>query len=350
MTGVSEEPALPPMANEVDVVTVGETMVLLVPTVAGSLAKGSALAMYVGGAESNVATYLAELGYRARWASRVGDDPFGLFILRKLASVGVDTQAVVRVPGGRTGMYVKDTFAGRTEVYYYRDGSAARDLSPAALHDALLGGARILHLTGITAALSDTARQLVCAGTLHRPRSARQVSFDVNYRPKLWPAAEAAPVLAEIANNSDLVFVGLDEAQCLWDCRKPADVRAVLPDPATVIVKDGAVGAYSLGAEGEIFVPSLRVKVVEPVGAGDAFAAGYLAASLREEEETARLRLGHLLAAAALRVPSDHGALPPYAWIQETLLLPDDAWAELQLPDSFSPLEGGGGTDSRSGE
>jgi 2-dehydro-3-deoxygluconokinase len=318
-----------------DVVTIGETMVMFAPVEPVPLARAPRLAMYAGGAESNVATHLAELGHHVRWASRLGDDPFGELILRELEDAGVDTRAVVRVPGGRTGVYVKDTHAGSTAVYYYRDRSAARGLTPAVLGDPLLDGARILHLSGITAAISDSSRAMVLAGVRERPDPSRLVSFDVNYRPGLWPAETAAPLLAEVADRSDLVFVGLDEARVLWDCRDPGDVRAVLPSPGTVVVKDGEVGAYSLGPGGDVFVPSPRVRVVEPVGAGDAFAAGYLAAVLEGEAEEARLRVGHLLAAGALSVTSDHGRLPGRAWLRRHLEISAGEWSRLDLSDGW---------------
>jgi 2-dehydro-3-deoxygluconokinase len=266
-----------------------------------------------------------------RWASRLGDDPFGELIVRELEDAGVDTCAVVRVPGGRTGVYVKDTHAGETAVYYYRDLSAACGLTADVLRDPRLDGARVLHLSGITAALSDTSRDLVRAAVGEGRVPGRLVSFDVNYRAGLWPVATAAPLLAEVADRSDLVFVGLDEAGTLWDCTAPADVRTVLPGPGTVVVKDGAAGAYSLVAGGEVFVPSPRVRVVEPVGAGDAFAAGYLAALLEDFGEEARLRFGHLVAAAALSVTSDHGALPSRAWLRDRLESAADVWARLDL-------------------
>ncbi|HEX5118848.1 MAG TPA: sugar kinase [Pseudonocardiaceae bacterium] len=308
----------------VDVVTIGETMVMLVPREPVPLADATSLAVHVGGAESNVAIYLIELGHSARWVSRLGDDPFGEMVLRQIGAAGVDISAVVRVPG-RTGVYVKNPGAGQTTVHYYREGSPAAALGP----DALDAEGRILHLSGITAALSASARELVRTAVRDRVPG-RVVSFDVNYRPALWPVHEAAPVLAELADASDLVFVGFDEARLLWGCPTPAAVRDLLPHPETVVVKDGAVGAYA----GDVFVPTPPVTVVEPVGAGDAFAAGYLAGVLEGLGDRERLRFGHLVAAAALSVRSDHGHLPARSWLCERIDLPDDEWARLDLTGS----------------
>jgi 2-dehydro-3-deoxygluconokinase len=283
-----------------DVVCVGESMALVTPDPPGPLAAGGPLRLDVAGAESTVACYLAMLGARTAWASRVGDDPLGRLLLSRIGSYGVDTSLVEVDPAAPTGVFFKDPgSAERTTVYYYRAGSAASRLGPA-LVPSLSG---LVHLSGITPALSPSCAALVGAVL----DSAATVSFDVNYRPALWPAATAGPVLARLADRADVVFVGLDEAQALWGVAGPDDVRDLLPGPATVVVKDAANGAYSGGA----FVPAPPVDVVEPVGAGDAFAAGYLYGMLNHLGEPERLRLGHLVAGAALRVTGDVGVLPP---------------------------------------
>ena len=281
-----------------DVVCVGESMALVTPDPPAPLALGGPARLDVAGAESTVACYLAMLGARAAWASRVGDDPLGRLLLSRIGSYGVDTSLVEVDPAAPTGVFFKDP-GERTAVYYYRAGSAASRLGPGLVRS--LSG--LVHLSGITPALSPSCAALVEAVL----DSGATVSFDVNYRPALWPVATAGPVLARLAARADVVFVGLDEAQALWGVAGPADVRDLLPGPATVVVKDAAEGAYS----GDTFVPALPVEVVEPVGAGDAFAAGYLFGMLRDLPEPARLRLGHLVASAALRVTGDVGELPP---------------------------------------
>ena len=161
----------------------------------------------------------------------------------------------------------------------------------------------LVHLSGITPALSASCAALVEA-VLAAPLP---VSFDVNYRPALWPVPDAAPVLAHLAGRADIAFVGLDEAGVLWGAATAGDVRALLPGPRVLVVKDGGTGAVSFGPSGTVFVAAPAVDVVEPVGAGDAYAAGYLYGVLRDLPEPARLRLGHLVAAAALRVTGDVG-------------------------------------------
>lgn len=291
----------------IDVLAVGEAMVLLAPDPPGPLRAAAELRVEVAGAESNVACHLAALGLTAAFASRVGADPFGEVITDRLTARGVTT-LVETDPAGRTGVFFKDPGPAGTQVFYYRDGSAAAAMDAAFF--ARLPEARVVHLTGITPALSPTCAELVRIALTQRPPD-KTVTFDVNYRAKLWSVDEAGPVLQELANAADVVFVGLDEAQHLWGVRRAEDVRDLLPKAGTVIVKDGAVSAVSLGAAGRVDVPTPVVDVLEPVGAGDAFAAGYLFGLLRDAPEDLRLSLGHQVAGAALRSPGDVGDLPP---------------------------------------
>jgi 2-dehydro-3-deoxygluconokinase len=134
------------------------------------------------------------------------------------------------------------------------------------------------------------------------------MSFDVNFRPGLWRPAVAAPILAALANQADIVFVGLDEAETLWGSTCAADVRTVINRPDQLIVKDGAVGATLFSPTATAFEPATPIEIVEPVGAGDAFAAGYLFGLLTDRPPADRLRIGHRLACAALRTTADVGA------------------------------------------
>lgn len=307
-----------------DVVCLGESMGVLTPDPPAPLAERVALRLEVAGAESNVAIWLATLAgtvgapgsaapHRVAWRGRIGADPFGRMIVQRLGAAGVDTSLVETDPAAPTGVYFKEPGPhGATAVYYYRRGSAAAAMDRRIL--AGLAGTRVVHLSGITAALSDSCADLVRYALVDRPVPRASMSFDVNYRPALWPVEVAGPALAALANAADLVFVGRDEAETLWGTATPEKIRAMLPGPATLVVKDGAVGATSFLAQGSYAVPAPPVTVVEPVGAGDAFAAGYLWGVLCDATPRARLRLGHLLAGSALRAVGDIGpALSPEA-------------------------------------
>jgi 2-dehydro-3-deoxygluconokinase len=287
------------------IVCVGETMVLVTPVEAARLADGDLCRLTIGGAESNVALYLAELGHPARWASRLGVDPFGDRVVAELRRYGVDTSLVRRDPGAPTGVYFKDPTPDGTTVYYYRSGSAASRMSAADAGAFLPTGSRLVHLSGVTPALSVSCRELVAALVARARELGAVVSFDVNHRPALWPAADAAPVLLDLSRRADVVFVGLDEAHALWHTATPADVRALVGYHNRLVVKDGAVGATEFHGERSWFEPAEVVRVVEAVGAGDAFAAGVLAGILDGAQPTDRLRRAHALAARTLRSTSD---------------------------------------------
>ncbi|GAB2589617.1 sugar kinase [Streptomyces capparidis] len=333
-------PAAAPAPAAVDAVCLGESMVTFLPDRPGPLADVPTFHRGIGGAESNVACCLARLGHSARWLSRVGADGFGDHLLAEIAAAGVDTAHVARDPERPTGVYFKERLPGRTAVAYYRTGSAAAAMSPALVPRALAWSGRILHLSGITVALSASCRALV--RRLVEPGPGRPlVSFDVNFRPALWGRGGDPAELAEIARRCDIVFVGQDEAEAAWGAAgrraaTPADVRAALPEPPVLVVKQGAAGATvhcrrDDGTDATWFEPALDVAVVEPVGAGDAFAAGFLSATLRGLPPPARLRHGHVLAAVALTVPGDLAEPPPRAAADRLAAMDEDAWRALRL-------------------
>ncbi|WP_406439288.1 sugar kinase [Streptomyces sp. NBC_01613] len=317
-----------------EVVCIGETMAVLSPWDTRPLAHQRALALAVGGAESNVACALVALGHSAAWLGRVGDDPFGRRVLDDLTARGVDVSAVETDPGRPTGVYFKDPGPDGTGTYYYRRDSAAAAMDPSLANLALLHRARVLHLSGITAALSDSCAELVTHLVARRAVPGPVISFDVNYRPALWRhrPADAAPVLLELARGADLVFVGRDEAERLWGTRTAQDVRDLLGPRPVLVVKDAGHGATAYGADGEeTFVATPAARVVEPVGAGDAFAAGYLAALLEGRTPANGLRLGHLVAAATLSTREDVPTDLTRETLDRHLALDNTAWSALRL-------------------
>ncbi|MEV8017828.1 sugar kinase [Streptomyces sp. NPDC086554] len=321
-------------AGAVDVVALGESMVTFLPTRAGRLADVPSFDRGIGGAESNVVCALAAAGHRTRWVSRVGADGFGDHLVEAIARYGVDTSAVARDPHRPTGIYFRtadDRDTDAHEVLYYRAGSAASAMSTANVDQAALRSGCLLHLSGITAALSadclDLLRALTDAAT-----GADGVSFDVNYRPGLWPDG-GAEVLLDLARDADVVFVGEDEAAEAWGITGGPDaIRAALPEPQLLVVKRGADGAVAFGGNGTRYEePAPRVDVVAAVGAGDAFAAGFLSATLRKLPIGQRLRHGHLMAAAALTVPGDLATPPSRDHADHLAALDAAAWERLHL-------------------
>lgn len=306
-----------------EVLCLGESMAMLVPEDAAPITAGSRLVLRVGGAESNVAVSLSRLGHAARWVGAVGADPFGRIVVAGLAAAGVDVSCVITDDKAPTGVYAKDPRGASTRVHYYRRGSAASRMSSSDLTAALAQDARVVHLSGTTPALSASCRELTHAIVAQRRLGAAAVSFDVNYRPGLWPVEQAAPELEAIARTADIVFVGRDEAATLWGTTTAHDVRDRLPEPTVLVVKDGTVGATAFGPDGAEWADALSVPVVETVGAGDAFAAGWLSAWLRGLSTEDALRLGHLVASLAVQVVGDCPQVPSWDEIERHLELED---------------------------
>ncbi|MFD8301011.1 sugar kinase [Streptomyces sp. NPDC059690] len=324
----------------VDVVALGESMVTFLPSRPGRLADVPSFERGIGGAESNVACGLAAAGHAVRWVSRVGADGFGDHLVETIGGFGVDVSSVERDSSRPTGVYFRtagDRSTVAHEVAYYRAGSAASAMAADTVDRAALRAARVLHLSGITAALSPGCRELLRELTAPAP-GRPLVSFDVNHRAGLWPDADGPRVLLELARGADVVFVGEDEAEQAWGVTGgPPEIRAALPEPGVLVVKQGAKGATAFvsagtrAADTDTFVPALAVDVVATVGAGDAFAAGFLSATLRGLPVKTRLRHGHLWAAAALTAPGDLAPPPARAHADHLAALDDDTWETLRL-------------------
>jgi 2-dehydro-3-deoxygluconokinase len=289
-------------SNEPELLAAGETMAMVAPAVGGRLADAESFMLDAGGAESNVAAHVAALGHRAGWFSRLGDDALGRRVARQLTCRGVELAGCVFDAERPTGLYVKDPGAG---VSYYRCGSAAAHLTAADAEAVPLDGVRVLHVSGITAAISATAADFLDRLVTRARNSGLVVSFDVNHRAQLWTSAAAAPALDLLARRAHIVFVGRDEAARLWGTGDADSVRRRFPEPAELVVKDGGIGATAFARGDRVFEPSPPVEVVDATGAGDAFAGGYLAALLEGASLAERLRAGHVRAALTLRTTGD---------------------------------------------
>src|ERR671916_1578769 len=249
-------------------------MVLGVPALPGRLRHASGLELKIGGAESNLAIALSRLGVPAGWAGFLGDDEAGQLVLDRIRGEGVDTSRVKRVEGYPTGLYLRDSAGGKVRVHYYRAGSAASRMAPEAFDLAYLEGAAFLHLTGITPALSEGCADFVRWATREARARGVRVSFDVNYRSKLWAPEPARNFVEDLLPELDLLFVGDDEALALWGAGGEGLARrlaAAHPLGALeVVLKEGERGSAVL-VEAQFFEEDgFGVPEVDPVGAGGA--------------------------------------------------------------------------------
>jgi 2-dehydro-3-deoxygluconokinase len=307
-----------------EVVTLGESMVSLVATASGPLAEAGSFDRHVAGAESNVAVGLARLGRRVAYIGRVGDDGFGTAIVRRLRGEGIDVEHLTTDADAPTGLMFRERRAlGPAQVVYARTGSAGSRLSPADIDRATDAGvfadARWLHLTGITPALSNSAR-----AATERAIDAAQpyrltVSLDINLRRRLWSDVEAGPVLAALAARTDVVLGSPDELAVITGRPHddaPAELAAAVLGlgPRIVVVKLGSGGAL-LVTRGRVPLhsPANAVpQVLDPVGAGDAFCAGFIDGVLRDGELdfSAALAQANACGAAAVAAIGDIAGLP----------------------------------------
>lgn len=294
------------------VVTLGETMVQLRTAQVGSLAHIPELAIGIGGAESNVAIGLQRLGVPTTWLGRVGEDDLGRRIVRELRAEGVRTLAVVD-PDAPTGLMLKSRPTSvTTAVDYYRAGSAGSRLEVADLPADLFSGAGILHVTGITAAISASARAALHAAVDRAREAGLRVSFDVNHRSRLLDDDAAADAYRAIAGHADIVFGGPEELGLLTGTGSATsyDAARVLGEGCEVVLKDGERGAASTIGGDTIAVDAHSVAVVDTVGAGDAFVAGYLSAVVEGLTPIERLRRGSICGAIACMSPGDWEGAP----------------------------------------
>ena len=302
-----------------DVLTLGEAMVSLRSP--GPFALGRPLTPRLAGAESNVAIGLARLGHTVGWVGRVGRDEWGRLLLRELRAEGVDTSRVVLDDVAPTGlMFLEQRTADVSRVDYRRAGSAGSRLAAADVEVALSPAPRALHLTGITPALSDGAREAATCAAEKASAAGALVSLDVNFRSRLWNRAEAREALAPLTRHTDLVIASDDELDLLGRGDEAAAVASLLEaGVGRVAVKRGAAGASIWTAEGRVDQLAFAVTAVDTVGAGDAFCAGLLSGILDGLDAAGSLRRAVTLGAFAVGTHGDWEGLPTRADLDQFL-------------------------------
>jgi 2-dehydro-3-deoxygluconokinase len=297
-----------------EVITLGECMGVLYPPDPVTIDDARSLLWDIGGAEANLSIALARLGHTVRFVSRIGDDPFGRKVRAVLDAEGVDTTALATDEGAPTGIFFREWLAdGARRVFYYRAGSAASRLGPEDLRPELFEGVRVVHLTGITPALSPSCAE-ACLRAVELAREAGAlVSLDPNYRPRLWDAPAFRAALLPLLRQTDILLMGHEDARAALDV---ADEDAMLEAGAAlgariVVLKRAERGAMAL-VNGERFeAPAEPVaQAIDPVGAGDGFDAGFLAGWLRGWVTQEALALGARVGAASVQVLGDYAGYP----------------------------------------
>jgi 2-dehydro-3-deoxygluconokinase len=303
-----------------DLLTCGEAMGVVESEHVGPLRLGGAMRLSVAGAESTVAIGVARLGGVAKWVGVVGDDEVGALVRRTLTAEGVETDAIAVDPDRPTGLMLKERrTAAVTRVRYYRRDGAGASLAPEHLLAGDVQRARWLHLSGITPALSPTARDAVRHAAELASAHDTRLCVDLNYRSTLWSVEEAVPVLTELVKRADLVLATLEEAELLTGVSEVTGAARALAalGPRTVVVKLGAAGAVVWHDGAPMEVAAVPTTLVDPVGAGDAFAAGLLADLALGRPVTEALETAAAVAAVDVSCPGDWEGLPTRAELDE---------------------------------
>ena len=299
-------------------VTAGETMGSVVQQAPGSPRNGEPMTFGIGGSESNVAIGVRRLGVPATWIGRVGADPPGHLILRELRAERIEV--IATTDPAPTGLMIRWRPTGmHGRVDYYRRDGAGSHLRAADIPQEAIRRAAVFHCTGITLALGpDPATAIRHAMAVARD-SHTLVSFDLNYRSALWPTEDATGALADAVRAADIVFAGLEEAAIVAGTGDPAAAaRAIAAlGPSQVMIKLGADGCLALIDGVELTAGAPAVTVLDTVGAGDAFAAGYLAELIEGAPPARRLATAVAVGALSVTVAGDWEGLPDRAALQQ---------------------------------
>nr|BBH85681.1 carbohydrate kinase [Thermosporothrix sp. COM3] len=293
-----------------EVVTLGECMAVLYPSEPIPLAQAGQLALDIAGAEANLSIGLSRLGHRVRFISRVGNDPFGQRIRSTLAAEGVQTDAIITDEQAPTGVFFREWLPdGLRRVFYYRRFSAASRLAPEHLHRELFEGARLVHLTGITPALSQSCAEAVAYAVELAQEAGALVVFDPNYRAPLWEPEHARAVLLPLLRRADIILMSHEDAAAVLGVEEVEEVRKVAETfrAQVTVLRRAEQGACAFFGSTCISVPAHPVaQVVDPVGAGDGFNAGFLAGWLRGYSLQEALQLGTRVGAAIVAELGDY--------------------------------------------
>jgi 2-dehydro-3-deoxygluconokinase len=302
------------------VVTFGEPLVAALPPDPLPLEQSPTLRLYAGGAEVNFAVGMRRMGFDTCLVGHVGDDPPGRFVRQVLNAEGVDTSHIGVRPLP-TGMYLREWLPdGERRPYYYRTGSAGAHFTPADWPQDIAGAAW-LHLTGITPALSQSCREATLVALSWAKERDIPVSFDPNYRPRLWDIETARQALRPLITACNVLLLGLEEANLLFGSTTPSDAAASASalGPSLVVIKQGHAGASAWRngrASHQLAFPTVAA---DPVGAGDAFDAGYIAALMHGSSLDEALALAAYCGSRVAEVPGEHAGFPHRESIPQSL-------------------------------
>lgn len=297
-----------------DLITLGEALVIFSPATTGQLRFVHSFAKSIGGAEANVAIAISRLGFKAGWMSRLGDDEFGRYIEYALKGEGIDLTQVQFDSELPTGLLFKEQYqSSNPTVYYYRKGAAVTRMAANDISEEYIAKAKILHVTGILPALSTENYAASFQALEYAKKHGVQISFDPNLRLKLWDRETAKATLLAMVPYADIILPGLDEAEFLLGLSDPEGICRKFHELGCkiVVLKLGKDGCLISDGNEIITVAGYVVhKLVDTVGAGDGFAAGFLAGILKKKSLRECGELANGVGAMATLVAGDSEGYP----------------------------------------
>lgn len=297
------------------VLLIGEPMGLLMAQNPGALDQVTGYSLAVAGAELNVAIGLTRLGHHAAYMTKLGPDPFGKQITHYLEEQHIATDFIRYSDERSTGFMLKGlALEGDPEIYYYRKNSAASTIDTADIDSISFDRYGLFHMTGIFPALSASTHEAAFYAMKKAREAGLTITFDPNLRPQLWPDTDTmVRTINELASLADYILPGQAEGKILCGSTDPAAIGQFYLDRGAkgVITKVGPQGAYVYTPDQQLLVPGFTVdKVVDTVGAGDGFAAGFISALLEELPLYETVRRANAIGAIQVTVRGDNTGLP----------------------------------------
>ncbi|ASS89877.1 sugar kinase [Aeribacillus pallidus] len=298
-----------------DVLTIGDAMITFNPCSKGPLRFVHSFERKVGGAELNVAIGCARLGLKTGWISCLGNDEFGRYILNFVRGEGIDVSEVKLVNGYPTSLNFKEILEdGSGRTFYYRANSPTTTLTPESLNEEYIQNAKLLHITGVFLAINKEKNVEVIKRAISiAKKSGLLISFDPNIRLKLWSKEEAKDTLSMFLPYIDILLTGLEEAEILLGVSNPKEIieRCKNYGIGYVAIKQGEKGSIGYHNGQYIKAPPVKPrKVVDTVGAGDGFDAGFIYGVLHGWPLERTLKFANTIGSMVVSVSGDNEGLP----------------------------------------
>lgn len=299
-----------------DVITIGDGMIAMCPKEKGPVIFSNTFERKMGGAELNVAIGCARLGLNSGWISRLGNDEFGKYILKTVRGEGIDTSQVKMVDGYPPSVYFREVLAnGESRSFYYREKSPTSTMSIDSLDENYFKNAKVLHITGVFPSINDTNKEILLQAVRIAKKYNLLISFDPNIRLKMWSKEEARDFINKFLSDVDILLIGDEEISILLD---EEDINEAIKSfhelgIEKVIVKRGAKGAIGSDGIKTYDVAGIKPKaLIDTVGAGDGFAAGFLSALLKGQSFEESIQFANAVGSLVVGVEGDNEGLPYY--------------------------------------